>query len=307
MITYKTKMNLQTNLYPTKLDFKRTEVKRNLLSDFELKYCLKEYEKLEKAKKQLIDMIHENGLDDWVLIEDYWTRYHGSRGIDFILITRYAVYTFTVTALDGKFSYDSGFTLVDGGVLSGNLVENTWMTRCVIEDILYPINPDLYVNTALILMGDTPSTPLGTCLETVPVVTKEHFPTYIQDIAEREAGDTEYMLDIERLITQLECMEIPKAALPIAYYDEFIEHTTKGIHCDQCINYNIKITDTHVVCSCGHEEILESATRRTIEDFKTLTYEYDLLKTPLLLEFFNHQVSESYLESILNTYLAPTN
>lgn len=306
MITYKTKMNLKSNLYPTKLDFKRTEAKRNLLSDFELKYCLKEYEKLEKAKKQLIDMIHDNGLDDWVLIEDYWTRYHGSRRVDYILITRFSVFTFTVTALDGKFSYDSGFTLVDGGVLSGNLVEDTWMTRCVIEDILYPVNPDIYVNTALLLMGDTPSTPLGTYFETVPVVTKEHFSTYIKNIAEDEARDFKDMLNIERLIQQLECMEIPKVALSISYGDESIEHATKGIHCEQCINYTIEITDTHANCSCGHEESLESATRRTIEDFKTLTYEYDLLKVPLLYEFFNHQVSESYLASILYTSFVPT-
>ena len=307
MITYKTKMNMKKNLHPTKLEFKRIEAKRNLLSDYELRYSLKEYEKLHTAKETLINMIREHGKKDWVLIEDYWTRFHRMMGVDFILLTRHACFTFKVTALDGDFSYHEGFTLVDGGVLSGNLVEETWMSRCVIEDILYPADSNLPVFTALILMGETPPTPLGTYIEEVPVVTKELLPNYIQNIIAHEASDTNPLMNIERIIKQLECMEIPKPYLPLSYDQDYLERATKGIHCDKCINYHTEITATHVKCPCGHEETLEAATLRTMNDYKILTYENDKVEPSELLKFFNHQISESYLENNLKSHFPPVN
>lgn len=306
MILYKTRYNKEAECYPTLLDFKQVEYERELLSAFEIEFSLKRHQAIEMAKNNFLEILTRYGKEDWVILKDYWNKYDDVIGLDYILLTRHACYIFEIAAFNGKFEYTNKKATVNGEELYTNIIHETNYAHEIIQEICQQVAPTLSVKSALLLMGDNPPIPFDTTIEHVQLVTKDQLSNYIQAISTEEATYTGQAINSKKIIHHLERFEVAMPYPPRPYTYEELENIQKGIHCERCADYSIKISQTLVHCSCGHLETLEQATVRTICEYGVLTYDNDELSPLELKKFFNYQISDRYLYEILTKYFVFT-
>lgn len=300
MNIYTTKLASQQEKLPTKYDFEKILLSRQPIyaDNRELENSFYRTKKGMEGEKKLLEFLQEFGRDHWVVFQNVWLNYYGHFEIDLVFQTRAKHYLFEVKNYEGGFSYKDGLCYLDGKKLSQNPVTQAQRAHLNFRNMCQYANFQTPVETILLLIG-----PFNWLDEVEPVkdltiLTANQMKSYINQIRLEENKYQSQNLQPERLIKILEQHEIANPFLPTPLTKEELANLQKGISCHHCGNFETKLKNRYIYCSCQNRELRKEAVIRTIYEYGVLNYDQPL-HSGKLTDFFGGAVSQDYIAKIL--------
>lgn len=300
---YQTKLQKQEALLPTQLDFLRIAKQRGLPLTKKENNLLYTLEVGDRGEQTAINFLNKFGREHWTIMRNLWVDYSNPYENDILLFTKERPYVFEVKNYYGQFVYDHGICTLEGKKLTNNPIFQTQSAHTNLQGVSHEVDHSLQAEGALILIGEHNEMKINSEIPDIKVKMRHEFRQYIRHIITEETNHRGHSLDTNRLITQLEAYEIPPRFRPTSLHPDDLEHAHKGIHCQHCEGYNIKVHKTYIECNnCRFLESREEAVFRTVCEFGVLTFEHDYMKRSDLSHFMNQQVSPKYLSDFLKKH-----
>ena len=262
------------------------------------------YKRLTAGKMGEEEVLHyfrEFGQPHWRYIQNYWANSNGVAESDLLVFTNTSCYVLEVKNYTGKFEYENGATTIDGYEYSSDSIFQARRSFKNIRKILAGhVHPD-NVHGALVFIGENNEVAIHSQVDDIEIVQRNQLMNFIRKIAVDEQTSLYGSLRIDRIQHQLNRFQVANPfVIPSLTADQTrLLHT--GITCAYCSSLDTKLTRKFVKCKCGHKELREAATLRTIEEYSVLRYDAKL-RVNSLFEFMGGHNSKSYLLDILSCH-----
>ena len=262
------------------------------------------YKRLTVGKMGEEEVLHyfwEFGQPHWRYIQNYWANLNGVAESDLIVFTDTSCYVLEVKNYTGKFEYENGATILDGYEYSSDSIFQARRSSKNIRKILAGhVHPD-NVHGALVFIGENNEVAIHSQVDDIEIVQRNQLMNFIRKIAVVEQASLYGSLHFDRIQRQLNRFQVANPfVIPSLTADQTrLLHT--GIACAYCSSLDTKLTRKFIKCKCGHNELREAATLRTIEEYSVLRYDAKL-RVNSLFEFMGGHNSKSYLLDILSCH-----
>ena len=252
----------------------------------------------EMGEKEVLRYFQEYGQPHWRYVQNYWANSNGVAESDLLIFTDKSCYVLEVKNYTGKFEYENGVTTIDGYEYSSDSVfqarRSSKNIRRILSGYIHPDN----VHGALIFIGENNEIAIHSHVDDIKIVQRNQLMKFIHQVAEAERASAFESLRIDRIQRQLKKFQVtnPFSMKPLSL--EQIHHVKTGISCAQCSSLATQLTRKFAQCTCGHIELRETATLRTIEEYRVLRYDAKL-RCGDLHRYMGELSSERYIYTVL--------
>lgn len=270
--------------------------------------------KLSKKDEQLLERLRAGkmgeeivlnymntfGARNWKVLQNIWVDYNGTFECDLILFTSNAIRLFEIKNYDGKFHYKDGSCFLNGLPLSSNSLSQTLRATINLENIAKEVSFPGKIAGSLLFVGEHNEVEIASSTPAIDIVNRSQLKLFIHKIAFEEARDYR-RFPIDPFIARLKKYKTANPFCPELLSPSEIQKLRKGIRCEHCGNFCLRIEKFYAYCRFGHIESRNKAVLRTVNEYRKFV-NTDTFTRKEIEEFLDHQVSTKYLVNILSEH-----
>lgn len=287
---------------PSRLDVLREIEKRDGLKFQQpLKDELFRLEKGDEGEKVLLEYLREFGQLHWKVLTNLWLDYYGEFECDLLLLTRAGLIPFEVKNYLGTFELTNNQCSLRGEPMNIHPLAQAQRVATNLKDIFRSAKNIRCLPATLAFVGIDNKVIINDQVKNIDIIARNELREHIWKINQFEQNNFATKINTNEILSTLSRFEkqnsFQKSPLP-GETENFIR---KGICCCQCGNFDLNFNKKYISCACGMNEAREIATLRTICEYATI-YQKESYTSSEIMEFFNHQISRTFLIRILNSY-----
>lgn len=215
--------------------------------------------------------------------------------IDSLLISKNSIYIFEVKNYSRDYYYTSDKILKNDHSEVTNPIIQLHRAESLLRQLLLKLNFSISIQSYVIFIN--PEFTLYLAPPDKPFV----FPTQLNRFFKKLNNDQSQLLEqhikLAETLISLDKLENPYQYLPPYDYQQI----RKGILCAKCNSFSLNISGMKCICiSCGNVEHIDSATIRTINEFKLL-FPNEKVTTGKIYEWCKIITSKKRIQRILKT------
>ena len=296
-----TNLQQKWNAFPTQLEFLHVLHFRGLSYFKEQKKLYVSLAAGDVGERRVLEYLEVYGGRGWVVLRNVWLSDFGNFECDVILLTGHCVYLFEVKNYTGLFEYDQGKCAFEEIETSLHPIEQCRRNVVNMRNILKNFFPNLPVKAAVLFAGDDNDVQIYSAVDDIDIRNRTQLKRFVQAILAEERNSQPHYIPFEKIVAVLERFEIANPYMPPPLAAEELKHVKGGMYCASCQSFEVQISKSKVVCSCGFIESRDRAMVRTIHEYGRLTYGQPLIRKKLI-DFFGRQTSLTYLKTILGNH-----
>lgn len=220
----------------------------------------------------LFDSFTEKLLCDCLVLNDLLLQFNNiTFQIDSLLVTPEVLYLFEVKNYEGDFYYESDRLYKRPKMERNNPLIQLHRSESLLRQILQSYGFTMPIQAYVVFVN--PAFTLYQAPLDIPIIFPTQLTSFLQNLNMSTAKlNNKHKMLAEKLVS-MHLQESPYSTLPGYKYETF----RKGICCEKCGSLSIKIGGRKCICiGCEHEELINDAVLRSVEELKLLFPEYKI-------------------------------
>ena len=255
----------------------------------------------EMSEQEVLRYFIDYGEPHWRYVQNYWANSNGVAESDLIVFTDTSCYVIEVKNYTGKFDYMDGATTIDGYEYSSDCIFQARRSHKNIRKILSGQIHQGNIHGALIFIGEHNEVSIRSQVDDIKIVQRNQLRKFIRKITTDERSTPYDSLRIDRIQRQLNKFRVANPFVIAPLTADQMRSIKTGIRCAHCNSLDTQISRKFVTCPCGHAELREAATLRTIEEYRVLRYDARL-HCGNLYHYMGRLNSKRYLYTVLSAH-----